>query len=182
VINAMNHQVKRLVTAFLIGSLAFTFIGCSGSARVRKPAELTPVTNQFEMLPVWTTNVGSSEKFNFHPAVAGDGVYAASHNGTVTKVDLATGKKMWEASVPERLAIGPGTDGSITVVVGIKGTVYAFDDSGKSIWKVNIASEVLSEPVVSGGVVVVRALDNRFLGLDAKTGVRKWIYQRPQAA
>lgn len=178
----MNHQVKRLVTAFLIGSLAFTFIGCSGSARVRKPAELTPVTNQFEMLPVWTTNVGSSEKFNFHPAVAGDGVYAASHNGTVTKVDLATGKKMWEASVPERLAIGPGTDGSITVVVGIKGTVYAFDDSGKSIWKVNIASEVLSEPVVSGGVVVVRALDNRFLGLDAKTGVRKWIYQRPQAA
>ena len=65
-INAISYQKRRLAAAFIIGSLAFTFIGCSGSVRVRKPAELTPVTNQFEMLPVWTTNVGSSEKFNFH--------------------------------------------------------------------------------------------------------------------
>jgi outer membrane protein assembly factor BamB len=149
---------------------------------VRKPAELVPVTNQFEMVPIWTTNVGSSETFNFHPAVAGDAVYAASNSGNLSKVDLATGKKVWEVSVPERLAIGPGSDGRTTVAVGIKGTVYAFDDSGKSLWKVSIGSEVLSEPVVAGGVVVVRTLDNRFVGLDAQTGARKWNYQRPQYA
>jgi len=182
VITVMNLQVRRFVAALFLGSIALALIGCSGSSRVRKPAELIPVTNQFEMVPVWTTNIGSSEGFNFHSAVAGDAIYAASNGGAVTKIDLASGKKIWEASVPERLAIGPGSDGRITVVVGIKGTVYAFDDTGKPLWNINIASEVLSEPVVSGGVVIVRTLDNRFLGLDAQTGTRRWIYQRPQSA
>lgn len=179
---SMKPMAKQFAGIFMLGFLAITLIGCSGSARVRKPAELTPVVNQFEMLPVWETNVGSSESFNFHPALAGDAVYAASHSGDLSKVDLATGKKVWQVSVPERLAIGPGSDGRTTVVVGIKGTVFAFDDAGKPLWNVNIGSEVLSEPVVAGGMVIVRTLDNRFVGLDAQTGVRKWIYQRPQSA
>jgi outer membrane protein assembly factor BamB len=36
--------------------------------------------------------------------------------------------------------------------------------------------------VVSGGMVIVRTLDNRFVGLDALTGARKWTYQRPQSS
>lgn len=181
-IDVIKHMARQFASILMLSVIAMTLIGCSGSARVRKPAELSPVVNQFEMLPIWETSVGSSETFNFHPAVAGDAVYAASHSGDLSKIDLASGKKVWQVSVPERLGIGPGTDGRTTVVVSIKGTVYAFDDSGKPIWNVNIASEVLSEPVVSGGMVIVRALDNRFIGLDAQTGARKWIYQRPQSA
>lgn len=180
--DVIKHMARQFASILMLSMIAMSLIGCSGSARVRKPAELSPVVNQFEMLPIWETNVGSSETFNFHPAVAGDAVYAASHSGDLSKIDLASGKKVWQVSVPERLGIGPGTDGRTTVVVSIKGTVYAFDDSGKPIWNVNIASEVLSEPVVSGGMVIVRALDNRFVGLDAQTGARKWIYQRPQSA
>ncbi len=179
---SMKQITKQFASVTVLGAVMIALIGCSGNSRVRKPTELLPVTNQFEMRPIWETSVGSSETFNFHPAVAGDAVYAASHSGNLSKIDLATGKKVWEVSVPERLAIGPGTDGRITVAVGIKGTVYAFDDSGKPLWNVNIGSEVLSEPVVAGGMVVVRALDNRFVGLDAQTGARKWIYQRPQSA
>ena len=179
---SMKQMAKQFASILMLGSLAIALIGCSGSARVRKPAELTPVANQFEMRPVWETSVGSSETFNFHPAVAGDAVYAASNSGDLSKIDLASGKKLWQVTAPERLAIGPGSDGRTTVVVGIKGTVYAFDDAGKPLWNVNIASEVLSEPVVSGGMVIVRTLDNRFVGLDAQTGARKWTYQRPQSA
>lgn len=167
-----------LATTLLLAAL----VGCSGNSRVRKPAELVPVTNQFDMQPVWSTSIGASEGFNFHPVVAGDAVYTASHRGSLAKIDLATGNKVWEASVPERLSIGPGSDGRVTVAVSTKGTVYAYDDTGKSLWKVNIGSEVLSEPIVAAGVVVVRALDNRFIGLDAQTGTRKWIYQRPQSS
>ena len=179
---SMKQMTKQFASVLVLGALTIALIGCSGNSRVRKPAELAPVTNQFEMRPIWEASVGSSQTFNFHPAVAGDAVYAASHSGNLTKIDLASGKKIWEVSVPERLAIGPGSDGRTTVAVGIKGTVYAFDDSGKSLWKVSIGSEVLSEPVVAGGVVVVRTLDNRFVGLDAQTGARKWNYQRPQSA
>ena len=177
-----KRMVKLVSNALIIGAVATALVACSGNSRVRKPAELVAVINQFDLQPVWSTSVGSSETFNFHPVVAGDAVYAASHRGNLAKIDLASGNKVWEVSVPERLAIGPGSDGRVTVAVSIKGNVYAYDDTGKPLWNVNVGSEVLSEPVVAGGIVVIRALDNRFIGLDELTGVRKWIYQRQQSA
>jgi len=177
-----KRMVKLVGNALILGTVATALVACSGNSRVRKPAELVAVNNQFDLQPVWSTSVGSSETFNFHPVVAGDAVYAASHRGNLAKIDLASGNKVWEVSVPERLAIGPGSDGRVTVAVSIKGNVYAYDDTGKPLWNVNVGSEVLSEPVVAGGIVVIRALDNRFIGLDELTGVRKWIYQRQQSA
>ena len=177
-----KRVAKLASTVLILGSVVLALTACSGGSRVRKPAELVPVSNQFDLTPVWSTSVGSSETFNFHPAVAGDAVYAASHRGNLTKLDLRTGEKLWEVSVPDRLSIGPGSDGRTTAVVTTKGTVYAYDDTGKPIWNVSVGSEVLSEPVVAGGVVIIRALDNRFIGFDAQTGVRKWTYQRQQSA
>ncbi|QWD97287.1 outer membrane protein assembly factor BamB [Polynucleobacter sp. MG-6-Vaara-E2] len=177
-----KRMVKLVSNALILGAVATALVACSGNSRVRKPAELVAVNNQFDLQPVWSTSVGSSETFNFHPVVAGDAVYAASHRGNLAKIDLASGNKVWEVSVPERLAIGPGSDGRVTVAVSIKGNVYAYDDTGKPLWNVNVGSEVLSEPVVAGGIVVIRALDNRFIGLDELTGMRKWIYQRQQSA
>jgi outer membrane protein assembly factor BamB len=182
VIDSVSCVMRRLSHVFILGVATIALVACSGSSRVRKPAELTPVANQFDLQPVWTVNVGASESFNFHPVVAGDAVYAASHRGNLVKIDLMSGKTLWEVSVPERLAIGPGSDGRTTVAVSTKGMVYAFDDTGKPIWNVSVGSEVLSEPVVAAGVVVIRALDNRFIGLDAQTGARKWTYQRQQSA
>ena len=181
-INTIKHLARIASTTILAGAVVTALVACSGSSRVRKPSELVTVTNQFDMQPVWSTSVGSSEGFNFHPVVAGDAVYAASSSGNLAKIDLATGNKKWQVSVPERLSIGPGSDGRTTVAVSTRGTVYAYDDAGKQIWKANVSSEVLSEPIVAGGIVVVRALDNRFIGLDALTGTRKWTYQRPQSA
>lgn len=177
-----KKMTKGLASAVLIGSVVLALAACSGGSRVRKPAELVPVSNQFDLALVWSTNVGSSEAFNFHPAVSGDAVYAASHRGNLVKINLNSGEKVWEVSVPDPLSIGPGSDGRVTAVVTTKGTVYAYDDTGKPLWNVNIGSEVLTEPVVAGGIVVIRALDNRFIGLDALTGARKWTYQRQQSA
>ncbi|MBU3619875.1 outer membrane protein assembly factor BamB [Polynucleobacter sp. JS-Fieb-80-E5] len=178
----MKRLPMRLSTALVLGAAVIALAACSGSSRVRKPADLVTVANQFDLQSVWSTSIGSSESFNFHPVVAGDAVYAASHGGNLAKIDLATGNKLWSVSVPERLSIGPGSDGRTTVAVSTKGMVYAYDDTGKPMWNVSVGSEVLSEPVVAGGVVVVRALDNRFIGLDALTGAKKWTYQRQQAA
>ena len=178
----MKSLPMRIGTALVLGSVVIALAACSGSSRVRKPAELVAVSNQFDLQPVWSTSIGSSESFNFHPIVAGDAVYVASHRGNLARIDLASGNKTWEVSVPERLSVGPGSDGRTTVAVTTKGMVYAYDDAGKLIWNVSVGSEVLSEPVVAGGVVIVRALDNRFVGLDAQTGAKKWTYQRQQSA
>ncbi len=179
---AYKRVAKLASTVLVLGSVVLALEACSGGSRVRQPAELVPVSNQFDLAPVWSTSVGSSESFNFHPAVAGDAVFAASHRGNLVKIDLMTGNKVWEVSVPDRLSIGPGSDGRTTAVVTTKGTVYAYDDTGKPIWNVSVGSEVLSEPVVAGGVVIIRALDNRFIAFDAQTGARKWTYQRQQSA
>jgi len=119
----MTKQMKRLSTALVLGSMVIALAACGGNSRVKKPAELATVTNQFDLQPVWSTSVGSSESFNFHPIVAGDAVYAASQSGNLAKIDLATGNKVWSVSAPERLAIGPGSDGRTTVVVSTKGMV-----------------------------------------------------------
>ena len=176
-----KRVAKLVVMAIVIGSASAAIVGCSGSSRVSQ--QLVPVTNQIDLSPpIWTTSVGSSETFNFHPIVAGDAVYAASHRGNIAKIDLATGNKIWEVLVPDSLSTGPGSDSRVIVVVTTKGIVYAYDDTGKFIWNVSVGSEVLTEPLVAGGVVIIRALDNRFIGLDALTGTRKWIYQRQQSA
>jgi outer membrane protein assembly factor BamB len=174
--------MKRLLGAAVVAVLAVSLVACSGKARVRQPAELVKVSNQFDLAPVWSVSIGSSEPFNFHPAVVGDAVYAASRRGSLRKLDLQSGKTLWEVTVPEKLIIGPGSDGKVTVVVSTEGDVFAYDDTGKNIWKFHIGGEVLTAPVVAGGVVVIRGLDNRFVGLDADTGKRRWLYQRQQSA
>ena len=174
--------MKRLLGAAVVAVLAVSLVACAGKARVRQPAELVKVSNQFDLVPVWSVSIGSSEPYNFHPAVVGDAVYAASRRGGLRKMDLQSGKTLWEASVPEKLIIGPGSDGKVTAVVTTEGDVLAYDDTGKNIWKFHIGGEVLTAPVVAAGVVVIRGLDNRFVGLDAATGKRRWIYQRQQSA
>ncbi|MFZ3285423.1 MAG: outer membrane protein assembly factor BamB, partial [Telluria sp.] len=64
------------------------------------------------------------------------------------------------------------------VVGGVKGAVLAFDMDGKPLWTSQASSEVLSAPAVGQGMVVVRSIDNRIVGLDAKTGAKKWTVQR----
>jgi outer membrane protein assembly factor BamB len=173
--------VQRISGCLLIAASLLLLAACSGNDRAHKPSELTPITNKFDLAPVWTLNVGGSEPFNFHPVVVGEAVYASSNNGSLYKIELQTGRTLWKVSVPEDLSVGPGSDGQTTVVVSTKGTVYAYDQSGTPIWNLNIGSEVLTEPIVASGVVVIRTLDSRFIGLDALTGARRWNYQRQQS-
>jgi outer membrane protein assembly factor BamB len=67
------------------------------------------------------------------------------------------------------------------IVVGAaKGTLLTFDMEGKKLWSAQVSSEILSSPVVGNGVVVVRSIDNRIVGFDAKTGDKKWTVQKVQ--
>jgi outer membrane protein assembly factor BamB len=49
-------------------------------------------------------------------------------------------------------------------VAGEKGAIYAFDKSGKQIWKKQVNGEVLSAPLVGNGLVIVRTTDTRLIG------------------
>jgi len=180
-VNLKSVLSKNLAVYFLCAVVGLALMACSGSSRVKKPTDLTEVKNQVTFTEIWSVSVGSSEPFNFRPAVTADHVFTASVSGKLMKTEIQTGKRVWQVSIDDRLSIGPGSDGQTTVAVGVKGDVYAYDENGKSIWKSAIGSEVLSEPIVAAGIVVIRTLDNRFIGLDAKSGQRRWLYQRQQS-
>lgn len=179
---ARNRYPRQLTRALVAGACLAALGGCSLFSKETKhpPAELKPVSATISVRQAWNVDVGKGGPYAMQPAVSGNNVYVSSRSGNVLALEGASGRTLWKAKTDEDLTTGPGSDGSVTAVAGEKGVVYAFDTSGKQIWKKQVNGEVLSAPLVGNGLVVVRTTDTRVLGLDAQTGDRRWIYQRSQ--
>lgn len=166
--------------ALVLGLAALT--GCSMFSRSderTRPAALAEFRQEMEVGTAWTVPVGRGGGVGFAPAVTASAVYAAAADGSVVKIDLASGEVQWRASVDGRLQAGAGSDGMTTAVVRPDGEVVAFDDTGAEKWRARATSEVLVPPVVGEGLVVVRSGDYRVQAFDAQTGERRWSTQRP---
>jgi outer membrane protein assembly factor BamB len=148
-----------------------------------KPAELPALTNAQGVKVLWSSNVGAAEGFFFTPALAGNGIYAASRSGTVARLDAATGQPQWRVSLGKRISSGVGSDGGLVVVASDDGEVFALDaQSGVVRWRSRVSSEVLAQPKVSDGLVLVRSADSKIFAFGVEDGKRQWVYQRPAAA
>ena len=193
--------MKRVFAFVLALTATLLVAGCGGGSMVssaiesinpmnwfgsRSPApemaQLAALTNTVTVGTLWQSNIGNSQQAVFSPAVAGDSVYAAASDGTITRLDGGSGKQLWRINAGERLTGGVGADGKLVAVGSGKGEVLAFDANGTALWKTQVTSEVLAAPQVADDVVVVRSADSRIFGLDAKDGKRKWYYQRSTPA
>ena len=74
-----------------------------GGAPGPKPAELPTLTNPAPVRVLWTASAGRADRYIFAPAVVGDAVYAAGSEGTVTRLDAASGASRWRVNVERRL-------------------------------------------------------------------------------
>jgi outer membrane protein assembly factor BamB len=148
-----------------------------------KPAQLPALEAAKPVRLLWSAHVGGAERYAFSPALVGDAVYAAARNGTVSRLDAASGAERWRESTDKKLSGGVGADARTVAVATEEGEVIALDaETGKPRWRARVSSEVLAPPAVGQGLVVVRSLDNRVFGLDAQDGKRRWVYQRAAAA
>lgn len=145
-------------------------------------APLPVLTESIKVSALWQANVGDSRQSIFSPALDGDSVYAAASDGTVLRLDAASGKQLWRISTGEPLTGGVGAGAGVVAVGSGKGDVLAFDRSGTALWKARVSSEVLAAPQIAQGLVVVRSADGRIFGLDIKDGKRRWYYQRSTPA
>lgn len=173
-----------------VGVLAL-MTGCStlsslnpfaSKSKTDQPAPLVELKGSMAVRTAWKLDIGKAGSYQFSPALAGNTVVVAASDGDIARVEAASGKLMWRTKAGTQLSSGVGTDGNLIVVGGAKGTVLAFDMDGKQLWSTQLSSEILSSPVVGQGVVVARSLDNRIVGLDAKTGEKKWTVQRTSPA
>jgi outer membrane protein assembly factor BamB len=170
--------MKRLIPAAALAALA----ACS-SPGGPKPAELTRLEGAKEVRVLWSARVGGAGQFAFIPALVGDAVYAAARDGTVTRLDAASGAERWSEPTERKLSGGVGGGTRTVAVASEEGEVIALEaDSGKLRWRARVSSEVLAPPAVAGGLVVVRSLDNRIFAFDEQDGKRRWVYQRAAAS
>ena len=142
-----------------------------------KPAPL-PALNATRTAQLdWQATVGKATP-GFEPAVTPGGVFAAASDGTLTRLDPASGRAAWRVSAGRTLSAGPGADERRVVVGTDKGDVLAYDVDGKPLWTVLVSSEIVSPPRPAGDIVVVFVADGRVYGLSATDGHTVWVNQR----
>ncbi|MDO9596586.1 MAG: outer membrane protein assembly factor BamB [Azoarcus sp.] len=164
----------------LLGALTL-LAGCSSlnpfASSGPKPADLVDIKPSVDLRAVWKTSIGKSGPYVFHPAVAGDSVYAAAMNGDVARFE--DGRAVWRADADTDLAAGVGSDGRLAVVVSVEGVAIAYEAAtGVERWRVPVGAEVLAPPAVNDELVVVRTSDHRLIALSSSDGARRWVYQR----
>lgn len=165
--------------AMMAGCSTLSSLNPFGSkTKVTPPSPLVELKGTMAVRTAWKIDMGKSDNYSFTPAVVGNTVVLAGAPGALARVESASGKQLWRIKTPVGLTAGVGTDGNTIAVGGDKGAVLAFDMDGKQLWTAQASSEVLSAPAVGEGVVVVRSIDNRIVGYDAKTGTQKWTVQR----
>jgi len=157
---------------------ALLISACSGPSGPQ-PAELPTIRKPLSVRVLWSTNVGSAERFTFFPVHVGEAVYAAARDGTVTRLAAKTGDVVWRANLELQLSGGVGANDTLVVVASEEGEVVALDaKTGAVRWRARASSEVLAAPALGGGLVLVRSIDSRVFAFGADDGKRRWVYQR----
>lgn len=145
-----------------------------------KMAELPAINGTASLKTLWQASVGKAEDYVFVPGVAGETVFGADANGALARFE--NGREVWRIKTEEQISGGAGADGKRVVLGGLKGGVFAFDWSGKALWKAKVGAEVLAAPVLAENIVVVRSSDSRITAFAADTGKRLWTFQRANPA
>lgn len=175
----------RIAVKLTYVGLIAVLAGCSSlnpfsskSAPRNPPAALEEIKPAVAVRTVWSTSIGRAGAFVFTPAVAASNVFVAAADGSIAKIDGASGRALWRIDAGAPLTAGVGSDGATVAVAAEKGVLLAFDGEGKLRWKAQASSEILSAPAVGQGLVIVRSVDNRIAAFDVESGTRRWVAVR----
>jgi len=127
---------------------------------------------------LWSASIGDAGRFVFSPVLAGDSVYAASRDGSVARLDAATGRTLWRVTLDARLS---GESQRRNACRGghrrRRGLCARRSERQRPLARA-VSSEVLAAPVVGAGLVLVRSGDSRIFAFEQSDGKRRWVYQR----
>lgn len=183
---ARRHLFRHtlLLALFALGgcSAVDTVQGWIGKPGALEPAKLSDFAESAKFGVRWRADLGDSGANVLQPALTRDAIYGASGDGTLTRIDRASGKQVWRVEGDITVSGGVGAGEGLVLMGSNKGDVLAYDEDGKLRWKSKVSSEVLSTPRAADGIVVVRTGDGRIAGLDAADGKRVWLYERSTPA
>ena len=188
----------KLSSLRIISLLALLLLGgCSsinlnplewwGDDEVNPPKELVSIDEEVQLRRLWSVDVGNGQGDNYTeltPAVEGGTIYAASENGTVIAIDMASGDTLWRNRLDDVILTGGvGVGGGVVVVGTREAEVVALNQAdGEVLWSNPVTSEVVAPPIANGDVVVVQTVDDKVAALETSNGERRWIYESTQPA
>jgi len=134
--------------------------------------------------PLWTYTTDRA-RFVGSAAIAGDVVYAASVDGRVHALDLATGEPMPDFDFQAERAIWstPVLVDDVLYVTAMDQQLYALDAATGAVrWQFDTAADgrggaMVGTPVYYEGVLYFGAFDNTIYALDAETQEVLWTYE-----
>lgn len=174
----MPARAGRLLSSVAAACALLTLVACSNDKEIDPPAELVDIVAKRKVERVWSTGLGGdSERLRLalRPFVAGDKVYAGSHDGEVVAMDASTGRRVWSVKTKRPLSAGPDVGNGLVVVGSSDGDIIALDaNTGEERWRRSIASEVLAHPLVLDDLVIVRTVDGHVEGLSSVDGATRW--------
>ena len=177
----VSRQAARWI---MIVAVTVSTAACAGwfgrPKRVTLP-ELSAPVGGITVRPAWTLPLGRAG-VGLAPAAVGNSLWAAAYDGSVARIDASSGRVFWRVNVGRPIVAGVGSDGETAVVVTRDGEVVGLDGDGRQRWRTAIGTDVTTVPAVALGTVVLRGADNRVLALDAESGQRRWLIQRPNPA
>jgi outer membrane protein assembly factor BamB len=138
----------------------------------------------------WRRGFGRGSKGGYQltaPPVAAKGrVFVLDAEDTVSAHDAQSGAEVWRTNIRpgdnrrDREASGGGlayADGKLYVSSGYRQVIQLDANTGAIGWRARTDEPIHAAPTVSGGRVMVVALDNTLLTFDAATGAPGWTYQ-----
>ncbi len=126
----------------------------------------------------WAVKVGQSPSAQLMPAVADGQVFVANEMGVLASYDANSGQLLWRRDLKGKVSAGVAVTNGVIVVVLEKGQILALDEDGQQVWTAQASTEVITAPVASLGIVLVRSTDGRVTAYDARQGRRLWSFQR----
>lgn len=191
---AADHPTGSRGSGFASGSAAAVHPSPAPDSRCAEQAQVhalpgAPVSLGLDArgasAPVWSARVGSAE------VADGGSLFSASGTGCVVAVQGGSGRQTWSWAVP-RFSTVMGLAAGPQIVLAATGAsrghapamVYSATDqltgldprAGTQRWSLHLADDGQGVPaVIADGRVIVAESNGTVIGLDAVTGVRRWL-------
>nr|WP_086941236.1 outer membrane protein assembly factor BamB [Thaumasiovibrio occultus] len=177
----MKGMKQRLLGALVCSAI---LAGCAGEEATVQMAPLPNVSDAVSLDRQWSTSVGSGiDQFysQLAPSYRYDKVFVADRDGTVKALSPETGKVIWQVELgddkPARLS-GGITTGFNRVIIGSENAelVSLDQETGELQWRVTTQGEILSNPLLDDGKVVVHTNRGVLEAFDVNSGEALWQF------
>jgi outer membrane assembly lipoprotein YfgL len=150
---------------------------CSSTADKPKPAELAPLVNTIGVKQAWSVPLAAPLE-DFETAVADKEIVAASRDGQIVRVEVATGRVVSRFKHERPLTAAVGADAQRAAVVDVQNELVVFDRAGAVLWQQRLPASVITSPIIANGLVVVLSSDQTLQAFEAADGSKRWTSTR----